>query len=114
MICVLFFFRRLFYTRARLLLACVGVRALVCRRRRRRQRACARRVPESKDFEEEKSEHQPFFFCFFPSLCKGFRELKTSLFAHNLEERDDGDENGVEQRQTGQSSSLDFEQQQQQ
>ena len=72
MISVLFFFRRLFYTRARLLLACVGVRALVCRRRRRRQRACARRVPESKDFEEEKVNtthpRAHFFFVFFPRL----------------------------------------------
>ena len=69
MISVLFFSRRLFYTRARLLLARVGVRALVCRRRRRRQRACARRVPESKDFGRRKKVNtNPFFFVFFPRL----------------------------------------------
>jgi hypothetical protein len=68
MISVLFFSRRLFYTRARLLLARVGVRALVCRRRRR-QRACARRVPESKDFGRRKKVNtNPFFFVFFPRL----------------------------------------------
>jgi len=73
MISVLFFSRRLFYTRARLLLARVGVRALVCRRRRR-QRACARRVPESKDFGRRKKVNtNPFFFVFFPRFAKAFK-----------------------------------------
>jgi hypothetical protein len=93
-------------------------------------RASVMCLNESKEVEEEKvnTHHEHIFlFCFFSlkkaSSWEGRR--KVSLFfcrrhsysrtqiTDDTEERDDGDENGVEQRQTGQSS-LDFEQQQQQ
>ena len=121
----LFFCRRLLSARG------FGARALVCRRRRRRRRRQRARVVclnESKEVEEEKvnTHHEHIFFVLFfpqkseqlgrkeegfPVFCRRHSYSRTQIT--DTEERDDGDENGVEQRQTGQSS-LDFEQQQQQ
>jgi len=81
---------------------------------------------ESKEVEEKVNTHHEhiFLFCFFslkasswegeegfPVFCRRHSYSHTQIT--DTEERDDGDENGVEQRQTGQSS-LDLEQQQQQ
>jgi len=123
-----FFFADVSYQRVGLVRArsCVVVVVVVVVVNARASVMC---LNESKEVEEEKvnTHHEHIFFVLFffpqkseqlgrkeegfPVFCRRHSYSRTQIT--DTEERDDGDENGVEQRQTGQSS-LDFEQQQQQ